>query len=471
MKTANLLEQGRTAAPFEQKDGLNLPADPADAINKLAEAFVAFKSSHAEEVAEIKKKGAVDPLLTERLSKIDTALNTFTEAKTALESSIAAERKEREDLELRLQRMNVKGDGDAAKAELELKEFNQAAKSMAAARQRPFEPVDAKSFDEYKAAWDKLQREGKDALSADELKAMSVGSDKDGGYLVTPDTNGRMVRKVFETSPIRQIANVQVISSDKLEGDYDLDEAGAGWVGETQSRIDTDTPEIGSWEIPVHEMFAQPKATQQLLDDASVNIENWLGDKVGQRFGRLENTAFVSGNGARKPRGFAAYPTLEDDGSGVAWGSIGFVKSGANGAFLASAQHPADRLYDLIGALKEAYLPGARFVTRRTVLTAVRKIKATDGHYLWQPSFVLGQPEMLAGFPITRAEDIAALGNDSLSLWFGDFNEAYQIVDRLGTRVLRDPYTDKPFVKFYSIRRTGGAVVNFEAIKAMKFAA
>lgn len=468
MKTENLLEQERSLAPFEQKDGNDLPADPAQAIEKLATAFKAFRDSHEEEIKELKKKGGVDPLLTERLSKIDSDLNAFTEAKSALEAALESEKKEREDLELRLQRHNVKGDGDAAKAELELKEFNLALASIAADRKRNFEPLDRKAFDEYRAAAVKQMRLGKEELDADEVKAMSVGSDAEGGYLVTPDTSGRMVKKIFETSDIRQIADVQVISSDKLEGDEDLDEAGAGWVGETQSRGDTDTPDLGAWEIPVHEMYAQPKATQKLLDDASVDVEAWLGDKVGQRFGRLENAAFVTGNGVRKPKGFAAYETALDDGTGVDWGKIGHVLSGGAGAFASS--NPADRIHDLIGALKSAYLNGARFVTKRTVITAIRKFKDGQGQYLWQPSLVMGEPEQLAGFAVTRAEDIPALAAGSLSLFFGNFNEGYQIVDRQGTRVLRDPFTNKPFVKFYSTRRVGGGVVNFEAIKAMKFA-
>lgn len=468
MKTQNLLEQDSSFAPLEQKDA-GLPTDPAIAIKQIAEAVEAFKASHAEEMAELKKKGAADPVLLERLSKIDEQLNKATEGKNALEASIEAERKEREDLELRLQRHNIKGDGDAAKAELELKEVNLAMAALAADRRRDFTPLDQKGLELYRKARAKELRYGKDALDADELKAMSVGSDADGGYLVTPDTTGRMVKKIYETSDIRRIANVQAISTDKLEGMEDLEEAGAGWVGETDARTETTTPKIGEWEIPVHEMYAEPRATQKLLDDASVNVEAWLGDKVGARFGRIENSAFVKGNGVRKPRGFATYTIAADDGTGVDWGKIGFVKSGANGAFAAS--NPADRIHDLVGLLKSAYLQGASFVTRRQVITAIRKFKDGQGQYLWQPSLVMGEPEQLVGFPIVRAEDLDALAADSLSLWFGNFNEAYQIVERQGTRTLRDPYTAKPFVKFYSTRRVGGGVVNFEALKAMQFAA
>lgn len=468
MKTKNLLEQDSSFAPLEQKDA-GVPADPAIAIKQIAEAFEAWKTSHAEEMAELKKKGSADPVLLERLNKLDEQLNKGTEAKTQLEAQIAAERKEREELELRLQRHSIKGDGDGAKAALELKEFNLAAAAIAADRKRNFTPLDQKAFDEYRAVAVKHMRYGKDALDADEIKALSAGVDADGGFLVTPDTSGRMAKRIYETSDIRRIANVQTISTDKLEGTEDLGEAGAGWVGETETRSETSTPQLGEWEIPVHEMFAEPHATQKLLDDASVDFESWLGMKVGDRFGRLENAAYVTGNGVRKPKGFADYPVAADDGTGVSWGSIGFTKSGANGAFAGS--NPADRIHDLVGLLKSAYLQGAVFVTRRTVVTQIRKFKDGQGQYLWQPSLVMGEPEQLAGYPIVRAEDLPALATNSLSLWFGNFMEGYQIVDRQGTRVLRDPFTRKPFVKFYTTRRTGGAVVNFEAIKAMQFAA
>jgi HK97 family phage major capsid protein len=462
MKTINLLEQDSSFAPIEQKDDTKLPNDPVAAIEQLGKAWHAFKS-------EMDKKSAQSALDVERLSRIEKSIEEAVEAKTNFEAAIAAERKEREELELRLQRHNIKGDGDGAKAELELKEINLAMAALAADRRRDFTPLDHKGLEDYRKARTKELRYGKDALSGDELKSLQVGVDADGGFLVTPDTTGRMVKRIYETSDIRRIASVQTISTDKLEGTEDLGEAGAGWVGETQTRPESDTPQLGEWEIPVHEMYAEPHATQKLLDDASVDMEAWLGTKVGDRFGRLENAAYVTGNGVRRPRGFASYPVAVDDGSGVAWGSIGVVNSGANGGFTAS--NPADRVHDLVGTLKSAYLQGAAFVTRRQVITAIRKFKDGQGQYLWQPSLVLGEPEQLAGYPIVRAEDLPALAAGSLSLWFGNFAEGYQIVDRQGTRVLRDPYTRKPFVKFYTTRRTGGAVVNFEAIKAMRFAA
>jgi HK97 family phage major capsid protein len=433
-------------------------------IAQQGEAFEAFKATHAEEMAEIKRKLGADPVLIERLGKIETSLDAAVEGKAAIDAAIAAERKEREDLELRLQRFNIKGDGDSARHELEVKEFNILLGAAAAERKQQPIVLDAKGYDEYKAAFDRFLRNNDRMLTPDEVKTLSVGSDPDGGYLVTPDTSGRMVKKVFETSPIRQLASVQPISTDALEGMEDLGEAGAGYAGEHTQGSDTTTPDMGKWRIPVFILDTEPKATQSLLDDAAVDVEAWLSGKVGAKLGRFENKEFVTGT---KIRGFTSYPTAADDGTGVTWGSIGVVSTGTSGDFAASA--PGDKIHDLVGTLKAEYLVNANFVTRRKVITKIRKFKDGQNNYLWQPSFVAGQPETIVGYGVFRAEDMPDLAANSLSLSFGDFREAYQIVDRQGIRVLRDPYTAKPYIKFYTTKRTGGGVVNFEAIKHLKF--
>ena len=428
-------------------------------IEAQGKAFDAFKASHEEEIKEL-KKGVSDPVLQDRLTKIEKSLDGAVEAKAAIEAAIKAERKEREDLELRLARGGGEKSGDMAK---EMKSFNL---SLGAAGGKG--QVDDKGYDAYKSAFANFLRKDARLLSGEEVKAMSVGSDPDGGYLVTPDVSGRIVKKVYETSPIRQIASVTTISSDALEGLEDNDDAGYEWQSATQTPADTTTPQLGKWRIPVEQLGAMPKITQKLLDDAAVDVEAWLADKVGAKIGRVENTAFVTGNGVGKPRGFTDYTTAADSGAGVTWGSIGYVKSGASADFAAS--NPADKIFDLVGLVKEAYLQNSRFVTRRSVITKIRKFKETTTNaYLWQPGLQAGAPESLLGYPITRAEDIPTLAADSLSLWFGDFMAAYQIVDRLGVRVLRDPYTVKPYVLFYTTKRVGGGVVNFEAIKAMLF--
>ena len=435
-------------------------------LEKQGEAFETFKTTMETDLKG--KLNRDDPIVTEKLARIEKSLDDAAEAKAGIEAAIEAERKEREELEARINRQGIQADSEAeAKARVELKEFNTTLSVLNAGRNRPFDALDSKGLAEYKAAQETYMRRGKDDLPAEDVKALSVGHDADGGYFVTPDTSGRIVRKVFETSPIRQIASQQMISTDKLEGIEDLDETGVGYAGERSTSGNADTPEIGKWEIPVYWIDTEPKITQQLLDDAAVDIEAWLAGKVGPKFGRFENAEFVAGSKG-KIRGFLSHDTAADNGDGVDWGKIGYARTGKAGGF--ADDNPADCLFDLIGLIKNEYLANARFVTRRTIITAIRKFKDGQGNYLWQPSFSMGQPEMIAGFPLTRAEDMPKAANGSLSLAFGDFREAYQIVDRQGMRTLRDNLTQKPWVKFYTTKRVGGGVVNFEAIKLLKFA-
>lgn len=438
-------------------------------LEQQGKAFDAFKST-----LETEMKGKLakdDPILTEKLAKIEKSLDDAVEAKARIDAALVAEKAEREELEKKLNRMGISGAGSEAeaKAMVELKEFNVALAGLAGDRKKNFTPLDAAGMASYKSAHDHYMREGKDNLTAEEVKTLSVGSDPDGGYWVTPDVSGRIVKKVYETSPMRQYASVQTISTDALEGIEDLGEAGAGYAGEQSQSGDTTTPQIGKWSIPVFWIDTEPKATQQLLDDAAVDVEGWLSAKVGDKFSRFENSEYVKG-ASGKIRGFAlGYTQTADSGAGVTWGQIGYLATGVSADFAASDK--GDKIYDLIGLLKNQYLANAAFFTRRSVITAIRKFKVsgTGTAYLWEPSFQAGQPERIAGYPVARMEDMPALAQDSFSLAFGDMREAYQIVDRQGINVLRDPYTSKPFIKFYTRKRTGGGVVNFEAIKLMKF--
>lgn len=438
-------------------------------LEKQGEAFEAFKGMVEGELK--KKANADDPIVKDKLAKIEKSLDDAVEAKAKIDAAILAERKEREELEKKLNRMGLNGAGSEAEAKriVELKEFNTTLAGLAADRKRAFTPLDQGGYDEYKAAHNHYLREGKENLSPEEVKTLSVGSDPDGGYWVTPDVTGRIVTKVYETSPVRQYASVQMITTDALEGIEDLGEAGAGYAGEQGTSGDTTTPQIGKWSIPVHWIDTEPKATQQLLDDAAVNVEAWLAGKVASKFARFENSEFVTGAAARI-RGFVlGYTPASDSGSGVTWGQIGYVGTGVSGDFAAADK--GDKIYDLIGLLKNDYLPGAAFFTRRSVITKIRqfKVSGTGTAYLWQPSFQAGQPEMIAGYPVVRMEDMPALASNSYSMAFGNLGAAYQIVDRQGINVLRDPYTSKPFIKFYTRKRVGGGVVNFEAVKLMKF--
>lgn len=416
--------------------------------------------------ADVKKFGDADVLTKQKLEKIEKSLDTALELKTKIEAGLEAERKEREDLEKRLNRKG--GDSPASTAEAVAAEFRSQANMHHKKRgSTPIdEAFDAAKLQEYRTALNNVMRLGDSATDA-ERKLLQIGVDSDGGYLVPPDTSGRIVKKIYESSPIRQIANVTTTNRDKKEGIEDLDEAGAAYSGERTTSGNTTTPEVGKWDIPVWDIDTEPTATRNLLADADFNIEQWLDEKVTSKFARFENSEFCVGD--HKIRGFTSYQVGLDAGSGVAWGTLGYIKTGANGAF--NGTNPGDKILELVGLLKNEYLQNARFVTRRSVITLMRKFKDTAGNYLWQPSLILGQPETFDGYAITRAEDMPALADNGYSMAFGDFNEGYQIVDRPGITLIRDEVTAKPKIKFFTHKRTGGGVLNFEAIKLLQFAA
>jgi HK97 family phage major capsid protein len=318
-----------------------------------------------------------------------------------------------------------------------------------------------------KAAFERFLRKGEERLTPTERealdahqKALSVDSDPDGGFVVTPDTSGRISTIIWETSPVRQVAAQQSIGTDALEGLFDGDQAAVGWVAERGARAETATPQLGTWRIPTHEIYAAPRATQKLLDDANINAEAWLAQKVAERFARFENTAFVLGTGNGQPRGFMTYP------AGVNRGQIQQLASGVAGAgFL------PENLIAVVYSLKTAYRAGAVWAMNRNSVSEIRQLRdniggAGTGQFMWQPGMQAGQPSTLLGYPIVEMEDLVnSAATPVTPAAFGNFRAAYQIVDRIGIRVLRDPYTVKPYVEFYTTKRVGGDVINFEAIK------
>lgn len=291
-----------------------------------------------------------------------------------------------------------------------------------------------------------------------EIKALSSDSDEDGGLLITPQMSSEVVKKIFETSPMRQYASVQTISTSSLEILQDLDEAGAGWVGEVEARPETTTPKLNMIEIPVHELYAEPKATQRLLDDASINMEAWLAEKVADRFARLENASFVAGDGVKKAKGFLSYA------AGTAFGQIQQVNSGVSGDIT------GDSMIELLYSLKAGYKPNAKFFMNRDLIKKARLLKDNDDRYLWAPGLDGQTAGSILGYEIVEFQDMPVAAANALAVAFGDMRQAYQIVDRIGIRVLRDPFTAKPFIKFYTTKRVGGGVKNFEAIKLLKLA-
>ncbi len=313
---------------------------------------------------------------------------------------------------------------------------------------------------EQKQIINKYLRHGESALTPDEIKQLSVDSDPQGGYWVTGEMSQQVITKVSETSPMRAIAMVETISSDALEIPEDIGEAAVGWTAETGVRSDTASPTIGVRRLPVHEIYAMPKATQQLLDDARVNIEEWLSSKIASKMAVTENTAFINGTGVDQPRGVLTYPAGTTNP-----GQVQQINSGSASALT------TDGLRSLFYALKTPYIRNGRWIMGRATIEAISKLKDGGGDYLWSPGLKEGEPQMLLGHPIDRMEDMPAVAANALAIAFGDWKQAYTIVDRAGVRVLRDPYSSKPFVLFYTTKRVGGDVTNFEAMVIQKVAA
>lgn len=425
--------------------------DIKNAMSELGRSFELFKDANNEKIKQIERKGKSDPLLDAKVERLNH------EVTRALEISDNA-KKRVDRFETAFSRSPVGSDKND--------EWMDAKTFMAERKGTRDVEADIGAYRQYKSALSGYIRKNNAGSAMDEIKALSVGSDPDGGFWITPDMSGRIVSLIRDTSPMRQVANVVTIGTDALEGVNDLDEATSGWVGETESRSETAAPKIGEWRIPVHEQYAEPRATQRLLDDALFNVEEYLAGKIADKLSRMENAAFVGGNGVKKPRGFLTYAAGTPSAS--AFSVIERIPTGAAGAFAAS--NPGDALITLVYSLKAAYRDNAVFMMKRQTLAEVRKLKDGNGNYLWQPDFQSRQGGTLMGFTVIEAEDMPAIAADSLSIAFGDFSAGYQIVDRMGIRVLRDSFTAKPFVKFYTTKRTGGDVTNFEAIKLLKFA-
>jgi HK97 family phage major capsid protein len=274
-------------------------------------------------------------------------------------------------------------------------------------------------------------------------------------------------RVLAKASPIRSIAGVRQIGAATYRKPINIVEAASGWVGETGAVATTAAPTLAALDFPAMELYAMPAATQALLDDSQVDIEQWLADEVQIVFAEQEGAAFVNGTGVNQPKGFLQYTAVAD--ASYSWGNIGYVASGAAGAFASS--NPSDALLDLCYAPRQGYRANGRWVMNRKTEAAIRKFKDSTGNYIWQPGAAAGQPATVLGYPVTEVEDMPDIAANSFAIAFGDFARGYLIVDRVGIRVLRDPYSSKPYVLFYTTKRVGGGVQNFEAIKLMKFAA
>lgn len=336
------------------------------------------------------------------------------------------------------------------------------------AGQRPaLDGVKGGAVDPARAAFvDRYLRQGHEA--GVELKSFNGASGAAGGYAVPREIDAVIDTTLKAISPIRGIANVVRTGT---AGYRKLVSAGgvvAGWASETGARAETATPVFNEIVPPSGELYANPAASQAMLDDAQFDVEGWLAGEIAREFAVAEGAAFVSGNGVNKPRGFLTYTTTNEGDAARAFGSLQYVASGAAGAFGTGGP---DKLIDLVQSLRAPYRQGASFVMNSATLAVIRKMKTSDGAFLWQPSVAAGQPATLLGYPVVEAEDMPDIAANSLSIAFGNFAAGYVIAERGETSILRDPFSNKPFVHFYAVKRIGGGVANSEAIKLMRFSA
>ena len=314
------------------------------------------------------------------------------------------------------------------------------------------------------AAFDGFVRTG----ATIEMKAFTGVTGDAGGYAIPKEIDGAIDATLKAASPIRQIANVVRVGSAGYRKLVTTGGTPSGWSGETDARPVTATPTFVEIAPPMGELYANPSASQAMLDDALFDVEGWLADEIAAEFAKAEGAAFVSGNGVNRPKGFLQQPVAATADAVRAFGTLQYVASGAAGDFAANGP---DRLVDLVQALRAPYRQGATFVMNAATAARIRKFKTADGQFLWQPSLTAGQPATLLGYPVVEAEDMPDLAANSLSVAFGNFRLGYLIAERAETSVLRDPYTNKPFVTFYATKRVGGCVSNSEAIKVMRFSA
>jgi HK97 family phage major capsid protein len=392
------------------KETKMVPSDAGSAQAELMAAFEAYKQANDVRLAEMEAKGASDPLTDERLKRIDRRLEALS------------------------------------------------LKSVQPALSNGGEP--GPDDNERQAAWQRYLRGGDESgLARLDTKSLNTGTDEQGGYVAPPELDRMIEARLRAASPMRAIASVRQTSAGVYKKPVGLG-AAAAWAGETEARGETTAPNLALLEFPAGELYAMPAATQTLLEDSFADIDEWLADEVEAAFSAQESAAFVTGDGVGKPKGLLDY-TITPEASHQ-WGQIGSVA----GDF--AAADPGDQLIDLIYAPKSQYRANGRFVMNRRTVSAVRKLKDVDGRYLWQPG-TGSEAATLLGYPVTELEDMPDIATGNAAIAFGDFRRGYLIVDRQGARVLRDPFSAKPYVLFYTTKRVGGGIQNFDAIKLMVF--
>jgi HK97 family phage major capsid protein len=298
-----------------------------------------------------------------------------------------------------------------------------------------------------------------------ELKSISGVNPSDGGYAVPKEIDALIASQLKQFSPIRQIAQVVQVGTADYRKLITTGGTASGWVAETDGRVETATPSFQEVAPPMGELYANPAATQTMLDDAAFDLEGWLAGEIGQEFARAEGAAFVGGTGVNQPKGFLAAPASLGADAARPFGTLQYVASGDAAGLGATIELT---LIDLVHAMKAGHRQGASWVMNSATLAQVRKLRNADGDLMWQPGLVEGQPDRLLGYPLVEAEDMPDVAANAFPIAFGNFKAGYLIAERSATTILRDPFTNKPFVHFYATKRIGGQVLDSDAITLLK---
>ncbi len=388
------------------------PLEVKTAIDALNKAFADFKSEHTKQLDEV-KQGNADALQALKVDRINAEIGSL--------------QKTVDELNMRLASAQMGGAGGNG----------------------PKDP-------EYTDAFQAHMRKG------DVQAALNKGTDSEGGYLTPIEWDRTITSRMRDESPMRGLAQVHTTGLAGWSKLFNMGGTGSGWVGETDQRPETATPNLVLLGFGHGEIYANPAATQQMLDDSEINIETWLAGEVFAEFAEQEGAAFISGDGSKKPAGILTYVAGGSNATKHPFGAIKAINSGA------ATGITADAVIDLVYGLKKKYRQNSKFLSNTLTLAALRKLKDGQGNYLWQPSAQAGQPSLLHGYALAEDENMPDIAANSTPLLFGDYRRGYLIIDRTGIRVLRDPFTKKPYVLFYTTKRVGGGVQNPECMNAMK---
>ena len=412
------------------------------ALEEMKLTFEQFKKTNDEKLKELATKGHADPLLTEKVEKLNARLTELDELKESLEKALVKSGRP----------SGLIGGGDQATID-QLKHKEKVVDFI-----RKGEGLDGG------AGLRELQR-----------KAMNMTTPEEGGFAIPTDLDREILSLMRVENVMRQICNVITVGTSDYKKLVNKHGATVGWVGETDTRPQTGTPNLAQLVPYMGEIYAMPAATQQNLDDSFFSVEAFLSEEIAAEFAEEEETVFVSGNGTKKPKGFLDYAVATTADGTRAFGTLQYRATGTAGGFRpiggSPVGNPADDIIDLVGDLKKKMLSGAVFLACKAIYTAIRKFKDANGNYIWQPSIQAGKPDLLLGYPAIICEAMPGLVSGASALAFGNFKRGYKIVDRMGTRVLRDPFTAKPYILFYTTKRVGGMVEDSEAIKILKLSA